>query len=106
MARVGSQIEPGEQHHAPAEHPDHAREQELRVVEVEGPRRADDRQLEQRPATARASPDSARASARPSFRPCRNAAVPAKKTNAGAQKCVIHRVKKTPGVGPPAGTPE
>src|SRR5262249_42668455 len=26
--------------------------------------------------------------------------------NAGAQKCVTHRVKNTPGVGPPAGTPE
>jgi hypothetical protein len=25
---------------------------------------------------------------------------------AGAQKCVTQRVKNTPGVGPPAGTPE
>jgi hypothetical protein len=40
------------------------------------------------------------------FRPERNALVPAKKTNAGAQKCVTQRVKKMPGVGPPAGSPE
>ena len=33
-------------------------------------------------------------------------AVPAKNTNAGAQKCVTQRVKKTPAVGPPAGMPE
>src|SRR3954465_12183486 len=45
-------------------------------------------------------------SPRATFRPCRNAAVPAKNTNPGAQKCVIQRVKNTPGVGPPAGTPE
>src|SRR5256885_8440343 len=32
--------------------------------------------------------------------------VPARKMKAGAQKFVIHRVKKTPGVGPPAGTAE
>src|SRR5271170_7450290 len=32
--------------------------------------------------------------------------VPARKIKAGAQKWVIHRVKKTPAVGPPAGTPE
>jgi hypothetical protein len=37
--------------------------------------------------------------------PCRNADVPAKKTNAGAQKCVTQRVKNTAAVGPPAGTP-
>jgi hypothetical protein len=35
-----------------------------------------------------------------------NALVPARKMNAGAQKCVTHRVKKIPGVGPPAGRPE
>jgi len=32
----------------------------------------------------------------PSFLPWRKAAVPARKTKAGAQKCVIQRVKKTP----------
>jgi hypothetical protein len=32
--------------------------------------------------------------------------VPARKMKAGAQKCVIQRVKKIPGVGPPAGRPE
>jgi hypothetical protein len=32
--------------------------------------------------------------------------VPAKKTNAGAQKCVIQRVKKIAAVGPPAGRPD
>src|SRR5690348_5067048 len=31
--------------------------------------------------------------------------VPAKNANPGAEKCVTHRVKKTPGSGPPAGTP-
>ena len=31
--------------------------------------------------------------------------MPARKMNAGAQKWVTHRVKKTPGDGPPAGTP-
>lgn len=31
--------------------------------------------------------------------------VPAKKTKPGAQKWVTQRVKKTPGLGPPAGTP-
>ena len=34
------------------------------------------------------------------------ALAPASSTNTGAQKCVIHRVKKMPGVGPPAGCPE
>ena len=33
------------------------------------------------------------------------ALVPARNANAGAQKCVTHRVKNTPAVGPPAGTP-
>src|ERR1700722_7765128 len=32
--------------------------------------------------------------------------VPARKIKAGAQKWVIQRVKKMPGVGPPAGSPE
>src|SRR5437868_2189259 len=32
--------------------------------------------------------------------------VPARNTNAGAQKWVIQRVKNTAAVGPPAGTPE
>jgi hypothetical protein len=32
--------------------------------------------------------------------------VPAKKMNAGAQKWVIQRVKKIPGVGPPGEMPE
>jgi hypothetical protein len=36
----------------------------------------------------------------------RKALVPARNTNAGAQKCVIQRVKKTAAEGPPAGTPE
>src|SRR5688572_12282569 len=31
--------------------------------------------------------------------------VPARNTNAGAQKWVIQRVRNTPGSGPPAGTP-
>ena len=31
--------------------------------------------------------------------------MPARKTKAGAQKCVTQRVKKMPAVGPPAGTP-
>jgi hypothetical protein len=35
-----------------------------------------------------------------------NALVPARKMNAGAQKCVTHRVKKIARVGPPAGRPE
>jgi hypothetical protein len=38
-------------------------------------------------------------------RPRRYADVPARKANAGATKWVIQRVKKTPGVGPPGGTP-
>ena len=32
--------------------------------------------------------------------------MPARKMKAGAQKWVIQRVKKMPGVGPPAGRPE
>ena len=32
--------------------------------------------------------------------------MPARKTKAGAQKCVTHRVKKSAGVRPPAGMPE
>src|SRR5258708_11933826 len=40
------------------------------------------------------------------FSPRRKMLVPARKTNHGAQKCVIHRVKKIPGLGPPAGNPE
>ena len=39
-------------------------------------------------------------------RPAKNALVPAKNANAGAQKWVTHRVKKIPGVCPPAGRPE
>jgi hypothetical protein len=39
------------------------------------------------------------------FCPYRYAAVPARKTNAGAQKWVTQRVKNTAGSGPPAGTP-
>ena len=38
--------------------------------------------------------------------PTINAERPARKLNAGAQKCVIHLVKKIPTVGPPAGRPE
>src|SRR5262245_60670776 len=53
------------------------------------------------------SPRVTRKRARPGgFLPCRSALVPARKKKAGAQKCVIQRVKKTPGVDPPAGTPE
>ena len=39
-------------------------------------------------------------------RPYRYALVPARKMKAGAQKWVIQRVKKMPGVGPPGGRPE
>ena len=46
IARVGSETSRRQQHHAPAEHPDHAGEDELRVVEVERPRRANHRELE------------------------------------------------------------
>ena len=35
----------------------------------------------------------------------KNALVPARKMNAGAQKCVTQRVQKIPGSGPPAGSP-
>src|SRR5439155_24279938 len=38
--------------------------------------------------------------------PRRYAEVPARKKNAGAQKWVTQRVRNTPAVGPPAGTPE
>jgi hypothetical protein len=40
-----------------------------------------------------------------SLRPWRKAEVPARKMNAGATKCVIQRVRKMPGVGPPAEDP-
>ena len=96
-----------EQDHAPAEHPDDAGENELRVVDAEGPGRADDGQLEgdeQRAAGHEIARE--RRVVSPSWRPCRNALVPARKTKAGAQKCVTQRVKNTPGEGPPAGTPE
>ena len=48
------------------------------------------------------------ASARESFsrRPSRYAPVPASRQNVGATKCVIQRVKKMAGDGPPAGSPE
>ena len=38
--------------------------------------------------------------------PYKKALVPARKMNAGAQKCVTQRVKKMPGEWPPAGSPE
>ena len=81
--------------HAPADHPDDAGHLEVLKVEVKGPREAKKRELEQdEPETAQEEePREVRCAV---LAPVEEALVPAKNTNAGAQKCVTQRVKKTP----------
>ena len=78
--------------HRRPDRPDHLQDENV-GPDVEGPGHADDGDLEEDEPQAALGRKAASARVEASRRPCRYAAVPARSTNTGAQKCVTQRVK-------------
>ncbi len=91
------------QDHAPANYPKDSRHFVVSEVEIEGPGDAKNCEFEEdEPGAA----DQKKTRCVGVFSGVEENAGASKEMKAGVQKCVIHLVKKIPGVGPPAGRPE